>query len=340
MAVFFFKTLTENTLKSKFKTLHARIRFCLAVLLVPLLTTCLAASMESPETPKEWTPDSPDFRAFYGWNDELGEWRMELLRASTEPAIALHTFTPKTDAPCAGTLFLLHGYLEHTALRVPLAAAGVSRNWLVAGYDLPGHGLSGGSPSTVASFAEYREAFDRVLRSRDWPKPWRVIAHSTGCTSALMYVQQNGNPFELVIMEAPLLRSYRWKLSMATLRVASLFKKTLPRRVGGIAKDQTLYKLIKKDPLSPDKMPISWCFALRDFVGTLDAWEPMEGEFIVMQGENDTVVDGAYNIPFLRERLSSLEAITIPEGTHVLLRHESPAGDRARAIVERSWSRE
>lgn len=323
-----------------FKTLFTRFQFCLAVLLIPLLTTSLAASLESVETPKEWTPDSPDFRAFYGWNDELGEWRMQMLHASTDSAIALHTFTPIADAPYAGTLFLLHGYLEHTALRVPLATDGVSRNWLVAGFDLPGHGLSGGSPFTVDNFAEYREAFDRVLRSRDWPKPWRVIAHSTGCTSTLMYVQQNGNPFELVIMEAPLLRSYRWKLSMATLRVANFFMKTLPRRVGGITKDQALYKLIKKDPLSTDRMPISWCFALRDFVGTLDTWEAMQGEFIVIQGENDTVVDGAYNIPFLRERLRSLEVITIPEGTHILLRHESPAGDHARAIVERSWSRE
>ncbi len=297
----------------------------------------LTSKQNASNPPEKWTPQSKEFRTFYGWHDRFGSWTLEQLYTGKNEALALHIFTPEDIPAPRGTLFLLHGYLEHSALRVPLAIEGTAHQHLVVAFDLPGHGLSEGEAFTIGSFDEYTEAFELVLKQHDWPKPWRVIAHSTGCAVTLSYIQQNGNPFEMVIMESPLLRSYQYELSMTALPLAGLIVKTLPRRIGGISKDQAFYQLLIKDPLYPKNMPVSWCYALRDFVDTLPQWHSMDGRFIILQGDNDTVVDTAYNIPFLENKLKSLEVLTIKNGTHILLRYEGLPGDIARKKVSESW---
>lgn len=285
----------------------------------------------------QWTPAAPEFRKFYGWDESSGRWDLEMIPFESGKRIALHIFSNQKPEQAVGTLFLLHGYLEHTALRVPLAIEALEHNYIVAGFDLPGHGLSEGNDFTIDDFAQYRIAFESVIASHEWPKPWRVIAHSTGASAALLYIQQNGNPFELTIFESPLLRSYLYDLSMFALSISAPIVKTLPRRIGGVGKDQPFYQLLVKDPLYPHNMPTSWCAALKKYVSGLKQWHSIQGDFIIIQGENDTVVDKNYNMKFLKKKLISADYIMIKDGTHILLRYEGKAGDIARKAISQSW---
>ena len=56
-------------------------------------------------------------------------------------AVAAHVFLPPSPR---GTVFLLHGYFDHTGILKNLIRHCLEREWTVACFDLPGHGLSSG----------------------------------------------------------------------------------------------------------------------------------------------------------------------------------------------------
>jgi hypothetical protein len=70
--------------------------------------------------PKDWIPDNPDFRAFYGWPDSAGIWETETAVAQNGLGLVVHCFRKAgisdacEDGPpqAKGTLFMIHGYLE------------------------------------------------------------------------------------------------------------------------------------------------------------------------------------------------------------------------------------
>lgn len=291
-------------------------------------------------TPASWTPEDPEFRAFYGWDDGLGTWTRESTATPRGTKIALHVFRGARQAGAdgggpAGTLFVYHGYLEHTGLRVPIVAEAVKAGWLVVGMDLPGHGFSGGPRGDIADFFEYGEAVAASLAARDWPKPWRAIGHSTGCASILMSVQKEGNPFELAVLEAPLVRTFLWDPAVVAHRLIAGAIDTIPRRDGGVPRDQPFYRLLATDPMRQDYVPLNWFAALQRYVDRIQDWKPVEGRFLVLQGTADTVVDADYNLPFLQRVLPDVEIVKIQGGRHHLLRDAGPAGNAAReALLE------
>lgn len=302
----------------------------------------LASRVRPPSSlPPDWTPENRRYREFYGWDDNDGAWSVSYPESRGGGTPAVHRFAPagaaESGAPPRGTLFLLHGYLEHSALRVPLAAEAVRAGWEVCGLDLPGHGLSSGPRADIADFDEYAQALRAAAASGPWPKPWRLAAHSTGCAATLLYIEKYGNPFEWVLFEAPLVRTFLWKPTIIAKNLLRGSLSTLPRRNAPLPKSRTFYRLLFRDPLYMDKVPIGWFDALERYEARTAAWGSFPGRFIILQGTDDTVVEASYNIPFLRRHLPGAELVSIPGGRHHLLRDEGPAGDLARAAVRSRW---
>lgn len=285
-----------------------------------------------------WTPASPEFRAYYGWDDRVGDWTLERLTTAAGDTVACHRFMPRDAAGPVGTLFLLHGYLEHAALRAPVASEWVTRGWVVVGLDLPGHGFSGGPRAEIDDFDAYAEALETVLTAHDWPRPHAAIAHSLGAATVLLTARRRGSPFTRAVLEAPLIRSFLWEPSRLAMQLLGDALSTLPRRASGIARDQDFYDRLKNDPLFISRVPTSWFTALEGYVDRTAGWGPIEGTFMILQGGADTVVDAAYNLRLLEELLPDLEVVSIPGGRHHLLMDEGPAGEQARAAV-RGWLR-
>jgi len=286
---------------------------------------------------ENWNPNNDKFRHFYGWNDSLGTWEMEMVPVPGLGTVAVHRFEKENQNEAEGTLFILHGYLEHTALRMPFIMEAVKGGWQVCGMDLPGHGLSEGERANISDFDDYTRAFKAVLESRRWPKPWRILAHSTGCAVAMMYMVTHGNPFEWSIFEAPLVRTFLWKPTMVAKKMFRNALNTLPRRNAGLPKKETFYHLLLQDPLYLNRVPIAWFDALEVYVEKLSLWPQIPGRFLILQGTADTVVDGEYNLNFLRKHLPEAEIVPIKGGRHHLLRDEGPAGTLARQAIRKRF---
>jgi len=287
--------------------------------------------------PSDWNPTNPLFREFYGWDDTLGQWNYDLVETKLHQKAAVHYFINPYQGDVKGTLFIIHGYLEHTALRIPIIAQAVRHGWMVCGIDLIGHGLSTGKPAHIDEFDEYVVALETALHNKAWPKPWRFAGHSTGCAVELLYVAKHGNPFEWSLLEAPLVRTMLWKPSMVAKRLFKGAINTLPRRNAGMSKKQTYYGLLKRDPLYLDKVPISWFDALERYVAVTESWSRLPGSFLILQGDMDTGVDWPYNVEFLQNHIEQPQIEIIRGGKHHLLRDEGPSGDQARRVVLKHW---
>jgi alpha-beta hydrolase superfamily lysophospholipase len=305
-----------------------------------LFSACAGAPPLRPPTAAEtavWRPENPAFRAFYGWNDDFGSWTLGSVKAPNGTAIAYHRFAPiGTKAP-AGTVFIAHGYLEHSGLRAPVAAAAIADGWLAVGIDLPGHGLSGGPRGDINDFSEYSDALAAVLEVEPWPKPWRFIGHSTGCAMLLRFLADKPDPFELAVLESPLVRSFLWDQSVWANRLLGSVIRSVPRRDGDIDREGWLYARMKADPFYDAKVPLGFFAALQGYVAAIDAWPPVDGRFLILSGEADTVVDAQYNMKVLARYLPNAVIVRIPGGRHHLLLDEGNAGELARREVEAVW---
>jgi alpha-beta hydrolase superfamily lysophospholipase len=219
-----------------------------------------------------------------------------------------------------------------------LAADAVAAGWTAVGIDLPGHGLSTGPRADIDSFFDYAAAFESVISIRQWPRPWRVAAHSTGCATVLMTMRRTGLVFDDVILEAPLVRTFLWTPSITAKHILGGAISTLPRRDGGLPPTQAFYRLLRSDPLYISTVPLHWFDALeRYYVDTLE-WNPLPGKFLILQGTKDSVVDASYNIPYLKKLLPGAQIVEVDGGKHHLLRDEGPAGVRARLSVAERWT--
>lgn len=240
-----------------------------------------------------------------------------------------------------GTVFLVHGYLDHSGSWAPVIKRILREGYLVIALDLPGHGISGGERGDIGDFSLYGEAVRRVV---DWavkvspPRPWIAIGHSTGASAiwiALVrtLIEDGGGPlqagggtvaergnvgetvFDNVLFLAPLVRSAHWRLSMT---LVSLTRWAIPywRSRAAI------------DPLFPiPYFPVHWAEKLKNWESKVDEYPSISQKGWILQGTSDEVVDHSYSIPFLRSKLPGFRVRYIEGAGHVpYLR--TPSGER------------
>lgn len=284
-----------------------------------------------------WEPRNLEFRSFYGWDEKAGSWKMEKVQGVGGKSIAIHIFRPPFLKRRRGTVFLHHGYLDHSALRVPLAMEFVKRGWTVVGVDLPGHGLSSGKRADIDNLDDYAAAFEAAMKARYWAKPWRAVGHSTGAATILLTMQNNGRKFDFVVLEAPLVRTFMWTPTMWLKDLVEGKIETMPRRSEGTHADEPFFQLCVKDPFYVADVPLHWFDAVERYYQSTLEWKPIKGRVLILQGEKDTAVDTKYNLAFLREILPDAEIIDIENGRHHLFMDIGSAGDEARAALFSRW---
>ena len=104
--------------------------------------------------------------------------------------LAAHIFLHEDSK---GTIFLLHGYNDHTGILKNLISFCLDQRYSVAVYDLPGHGLSSGEQGSINDFSEYADILKTLISmyQDSLPKPFHLIGHSTGCAIAFEYFKNN-----------------------------------------------------------------------------------------------------------------------------------------------------
>lgn len=313
------------------------MRFVVLILLC-VLSSCVTPARQRPADPQSWEPHNADFRSFYGWDEKVGSWDLErIVGAGGETAI--HIFRPPPSVQAQGTVFLLHGYLDHSALRVPLVLDFVKLGWMVVGVDLPGHGLSSGNRGDIDGFDSYRLALESAMNLHDWPKPWRAVGHSTGAAAILTTIQHRGSAeaFDFIVLESPLVRSFMWGPSIWLKNMAEGEVEKLPRRSAKSQAEEPYRQLIMKEPLYISTVPLHFVTAVEAYYRSTLEWKPMKGRMLILQGKRDTALDVDYNVPFLRSIFPEAEIVEIERGRHHLFMDAGPAGDEARAALFSRW---
>jgi alpha-beta hydrolase superfamily lysophospholipase len=288
------------------------------------------AGAATPDT--GWNPYNPAFREYYGGTGLFWSW--EIVR-SGDYEIACHVFPPQGEP--RGTVFLVHGFLEHTAITVPAVRILVEAGWEVVGIDLPGHGLSSGPRAAIDDFASYGRAVLAVENSNAWPLPWRGYGHSTGCSALIEAESLAPGRLEALFFEAPLVRSWGWNASVCGYTLLGWLKPSLPARGGASSRDPSFVRFLEKDPLRPQNFPLSWFKALRNFQRAVKEVGPFDSPLTIIQGSADTVVDAAYNLPLLESIFTKHSVHMIPGAYHYLFR--DPEAPMAASILA-AWASE
>ena len=240
---------------------------------------------------------------------------------SDDYAIAAHIFAPLKSH---GTVFLLHGYFDHTGILKNLIRHCLDSGLAVACFDLPGHGLSTGQRGAIEDFSQYVSVLENFIKicSGRLQQPYYLIGHSLGSSIALEYIF-NGNSqnpvFKKVILLAPLIHYSYYQISRLQYPLLKSFVVNIPRGTPNNSSDPVFVDWLKQDPLQGKQIPIGWLRALYEWNDRIENYGSVSTPLLVIQGTRDRVIDWRYNIKLLKEKCDSLTVKWIENGRHQLL---------------------
>jgi len=248
-------------------------------------------------TPAEDVPGMADFCVYYGLDVAAAglEVQHSVGTITSGPwRLATHLWQ-QPDA--RGNLVLLHGLFDHTGLYDKLLAYGLSRQYNVLMFDLPGHGLSTGEPAVIKDFAAYGRATGSVLGQVKLPQlPCVAMAQSTGCAALVEFARIYPWPFQAAVLLAPLVRPAQWSKVWAGHTLLRHFTDSVSRTFNENSSDREFLSFIRRDPLQARRSSMRWVGALRRWLKTLPIANLGVGPVLVVQGDADGTVDWRYNI--------------------------------------------
>lgn len=137
---------------------------------------------------------------------------MKILQSSWQDknGVKFHLQAWEPDAKSKAVVVLLHGLGEHIARYSVVAEVLVKAGFAVMGFDLRGHGRSGGRRGHTPSYEALLDDIDILLsRVADrYPRrPVFLYGHSLGGALAINYVLRRSPRIQGVIATAPWLRA-------------------------------------------------------------------------------------------------------------------------------------
>lgn len=248
------------------------------------------------------------------------------------PLFKLHVqvYSPKIDK-IKGTVFLLHGYLEHSAIYQPIIRELLDQGFSVLTFDLPYHGLSDGSPANIQNFDHYQQVLHSVhqyVKNADQlPQPWLGIGQSTGGAiwmhHLLEYAEKRRNPIvERVLLLSPLVRPAKtsWWHNPLGLGIIRRIKREVPRHFKRNNHNPEFLRFVRlKDPLQPRMMGMDWILAMSKWMQEMEQRPACRIPVWLAQGALDQTVDWRYNIEFIREKFRLQTLLMLEEGSHQLI---------------------
>ena len=194
---------------------------------------------------------------------------------------------------------LVHGLGEHTARYAHVGKALTDSGYILVGFDLRGHGRSGGSrghaPSLETYMQDIRQFFVR-LETRYPDLPHFLYGHSLGGLLVLAYATQYGAHLRGVVATGPGLRSalQEQKAKVAIVRLLGSFLPTMTLQSGldatAISRDTSIVEAYKSDPLVHDSASLGFGKAA---LRAVDLCFERAAEFpvplLIMHGKDDKI---------------------------------------------------
>lgn len=250
--------------------------------------------------------------------------------------LAVHYWLSSVETESRGTLFLVHGYFDHSGLFGPIIREALERGFSIVIFDLPGHGLSSGAPAEIDSFEQYTLALEAVLNKANdmLSQPWSIVGQSTGGAVVVDYLWRCREssrlyPFEKTALLAPLVRARGWKELGWSLPLLKTVTRAFKRSFAPSSHDQDFLNFIAhKDPLQAKTLPLTWVAAMKQWVARVQAQVPsdelVEQGILLIQGDADRTVDWRFNVKQLSTKFSRLELDVIEGAFHHLVREGEP----------------
>ncbi|PCH63232.1 MAG: alpha/beta hydrolase [SAR86 cluster bacterium] len=238
---------------------------------------------------------------------------------------------PSTSRPPSATVFILHGYFDHTGNYSHLIKHCLDLHCNVVVFDLPGHGLSSGKPASIDSFDQYLQAFHDCIhfveaQQLGSTKPWHLIGQSTGGAIAVDALLNSGQSqkFDKTILLAPLLRPKSWLLSKLQIKVLSLFTKSIARGFSNNSHDQNFLNFLRQeDSLQCTRLPIAWVEAMSAYIKKTESANSSQKQLEIIQGSDDGTVNWQHNLSKLKQLFPAANT-TMIEGAKHHMANESP----------------
>ncbi len=236
--------------------------------------------------------------------------------------IVMQSFVP---ADALSTVFLFHGYFDHAGIYHHLIRFLVEHRFAVVIYDMPGHGLSSGEPTSISSFDQYQDALDACLSACEahLPKPFHAVGQSTGgavLIDRLMREAGQAQSFDKVVLLAPLVRPVAWGGVARLHTVVSPFLKVWHRSFSQNSTDVRFVKFLKeRDPLQSKWLAVDWVGALKEWIPKMEKASGLQRKVAIVQGTDDMTVDWKHNILVLRSLFKEVKVVYIEGGRHHLV---------------------
>lgn len=237
--------------------------------------------------------------------------------------IAAHVFVP---AQARGTVFILHGYLDHGGLYRHLIRDCLQQGYAVVVPDLPGHGLSTGGRIDIPDFDDYQMMLEAFVREygEELPAPWYGIGQSTGGAILMDHVlsacaDERKPFFRRVLLLAPLLRPAQWQQIRFGYWLMRHFRAAVPRVFRNNSSDKAFLRFVREeDPLQERWVPMSWIGSLRSWVLRMLDLPACDFPVLLVQGMRDETVEWRGNNEFVRSRFRVVHEAILPEASHQL----------------------
>lgn len=256
----------------------------------------------------------PGVRHFLGWFEAHGY------------RLVAHVFMPAEGVGAKGTVFILHGYLDHSGLYRHLIRDCLEHGYAVFIFDLPGHGLSSGARVNIPDFSHYQLVLNEALAQygAELPQPFYGVGQSTGAAILMDHVltaRAHGlkPAFCKLLLLAPLLRPVQWSQIRFGYWLIHRFKKSVPRVFRKNSSDEEFLHFVHHhDPLQDVVVPMGWIGALKRWVRHMLSLPASDFPVLLVQGERDETVDWRGNNQFVRTHFHVESEQILPDASHQL----------------------
>jgi alpha-beta hydrolase superfamily lysophospholipase len=248
--------------------------------------------------------------------------------------VACQTWIP---ARSRGTVFLVHGYYNHTGTWSPHIRRFLSEGWSVASLDLPGHGLSDGARFDVDSMGTYTlalRALEDSLRSRA-PKPWALVGHSLGGLVVLDRARTPDYPYANTVLLAPMVRYTGWTWIGAVLPFVAPFRDYMDRGRNLTSSSDSLFlRRLRADPLEGWKTSTHWLKEVRKWGARASSARFAPSRWFLLQGGQDATVEFHHDIDWIAGRTGGLRVRIFKGARHHLHNEAGPLGALVQASLD------
>lgn len=288
-----------------------------------------------------------EFLEFYGFYDTLKALACEFYIGATECELEgtsdrVATYLWRCQK-AKGTVVLLHGLFDHVGLFLDLIEHCLKQGYCVLAVDLPGHGLSSGEPTVVASFKHYGRVVQKVLATVQAyiPRPFYGVGQSTGA-SVLMSMSfeteksEQATQFQSLVFLGPLVRPRQWWAGRLAFKLFGNILTSIGRDFSSpnSHNEEFCHFLRYQDPLQARQLSVCWVAALNEWVEGFEKQPVVATPLLVIQGTGDGVVDWKYNVEAIERRFSHCQVHYIEGAMH----HLANEGEAWRKVVFSSLS--